>query len=441
MSREVEVTGLNMTATVPEDLQISLGAICKTAGTTAAVESDAVSLAASSGFLTWDTGKSNADNGTVKAPTTNAWDWSNSADISAYYSFGRLIPASSTTGENIFYTPDASGVGKTVKANASYYLANDKLFARGTDSVASVTADAASATNTRATLHAYTSADDKTDPTTGDATSWKKKSYVQAADWKTTNDDGYYVDVPVWIRTSSNADVKLSVDGYILPGSDWVDGGTTKKKQTDLELYRAVRVAILNGDDTNASGTAAASGSTFVGTPVNTANIIPLKDAWVTTATDTTSTVKAIGSATDTTEYTAITAANMPFSSTLDSILDSLNLKDRTTEGIASYDTNKFYGVTSAETTKTSFNTGDDYYKGTYSEYTALTPTSAGSTATTVATVKGSGTDAQYGDMKKLIIRVWLDGEDGECWNDNAGQDWAISLKFSKLETTTSTGG
>ena len=50
-------------------------------------------------------------------------DWSNTVDVSAYYGFGKLIPASSITGENIIFTPDASGVGKTVKQSAKFYQA------------------------------------------------------------------------------------------------------------------------------------------------------------------------------------------------------------------------------------------------------------------------------------------------------------------------------
>ena len=80
-------------------------------------------------------------------------------------------------------------------------------------------------------------------------------------------------------------------------------------------------------------------------------------------------------------------------------------------------------------------------YAGTYTNYTCITPSSAASAWSKVATVAGSTTTGQYGVAKKLIIRVWLDGEDFECWNDNAGQDWNIALKFSKDPLTASTGG
>ncbi len=106
MSREVEVQNIQMTATTPEDTQISLGAMNTTGGTGSGATS--VSLAANNGYLVVDS------NGIATDPGTVSEYWSNTADISNYYAFGKLIPASSTTGTNIFFTPDANGVGKTV---------------------------------------------------------------------------------------------------------------------------------------------------------------------------------------------------------------------------------------------------------------------------------------------------------------------------------------
>ena len=49
---------------------------------------------------------------------------------------------------------------------------------------------------------------------------------------------------------------------------------------------------------------------------------------------------------------------------------------------------------------------------------------------------KSNGNGNEFGVAKKLIIRVWLEGEDKNCWNENAGQDWDISLKFMKDKLT-----
>jgi len=127
MSREVEVKNIQMTATVPEDIQISLGKIYKDAST--ATDSESFALNKSTGWLKLSSGEAEAPRGVTvtegvaSAVDNDELDWSNTADISAYYSFGKLIPAFSTNGANIYYTPDADGVGKTVKSTASYYQA------------------------------------------------------------------------------------------------------------------------------------------------------------------------------------------------------------------------------------------------------------------------------------------------------------------------------
>lgn len=406
-----------MTATTPEDIQISLGRLAKAATPATAEDSESgVSLGASTGVLYSATANA-ADNGGAAKPE-KSWDWSNSADISAYYDIGRLMPASSYDGTEIYFTPDASGVGKTVKGNANYIKATNSL---------STVADSGTGTNKtyKATLHALTG--ERADAAATGKDAWAKVNYVQAAKYNATNDDGYYVDIPIWLRTSSNEAVNLSVDGYVIPGS--VANETDGDTQTQLELYRAVRVAFLDGEtvtDTTNGGVACTEGAAAVATANN---ILPLKDAW---SKDGTTLVSAIPAASDTATYKTadLKASNTPFAVGNPSILDSKNLL-RDVIGKTDADS-KLYGVSALGDEATATD-GSKYVPATYTEYTAITPTSAASGWSTVATVAGSGTNAQYGAEKKLIIRVWLDGEDQECWNDNAGQDWAISLKFSKI--------
>lgn len=266
-----------MTATVPEDFQISLGKLAVTGTPGIAVDeanSSTYSLASSTGVLFASSGVA-GDVNAVKPE--NSWDWSNTADVSAYYDIGRLIPASSYDGTDIYFTPDASGVGKTVKGTANYIKATDKLA-----TVPDGNTTAADGTNKtyRATLHALTDA-----RTTDKWAEGGTGGYAQASDYNKTFDDGYYVDIPVWIRTSSNNAVNLSVDGYVLPGS--LNSATgASNKETDLELYRAVRVAILDGEKVTATdadkggAVACEAGDAAVATAKN---IIPLKDAWDTT--------------------------------------------------------------------------------------------------------------------------------------------------------------
>lgn len=329
MSREVEVKNIQMTATVPEDLQISLGEI--TDG------SETNSLAKGASVLAQT---SNVVNPPADRVDADPFDWSNTVDITKYYQFGKLIPASSTNGATVYYTADAAGNGKTLKTGAT-----------------------ASATTDSATAHIYTtnSGDGWLDGTGNYAETGK---YVTASAYDTTNDDGYYIDIPIWLRTSSTSAPDIFVTGFVKKGTNTSDTDTDN-------LYKAVRVAVLT--DANAA----------------TNGAIDLND----------------GSA-----YPANIAAN---TSIIDSgIADSIwgttgpvALKAEGTIAAASYDT-------------VSVNTG----------------------ATKIGTLTANDGAKQYGAMTKFVLRVWLEGEDENCWNANAGQDWDISLKFMTSALPANTG-
>ena len=288
MSREVEVNNIQLTATTPEDIQISLGTISGHNADT--------SLAKNTGYLTASEGKATVP--------TNDFDWSNTADISHYYSFGKLIPASSDTGASIFFTPDANGTPSG------------------------------------------------------------------AVGWNATNDDGYYIDIPVWFRTSSTAGANLSVKAYVVDRNEITGfGDDTSGTATGKELYRAVRVAILTP-----AGAAAASGG----------NLLPVADGNASGITD-------------------------PYAGT--SVLDwyTATSTSGTTPAVA------HGGAISAVASEAAT------YNASPTAYTA---------GTTVATVP-AGTGRTYGNATQIIVRVWLEGEDPDCYNETAGQDWSISLKFN----------
>lgn len=411
MSREVEVTGIQMAATVPEDLQISLGKI-------------------TNGELNKQTGLLTFSSGALVAPEAET-DWSNSALVSSYYAFGKIMPASSTDGKNVYFTPDADGVGKTVAGEANYYQASAGLTAY--EYKAAVTTPGSEAPETFAasgggdsantTLHAFASTTEKAaDATTG---TWAVSTnngtdggYVKGTTWKNTNDDGYYVDVPVWIRSSSDSAVTLKVEGYVLPYLN-----AKPVSAADLELYKAARIAILEGEDVTASADTGATAAT-AGNPVQANNIIPLNDGVNTVAYD--GTTHAVTSVTP-------KANKYDGSSILDS--DNITAASQRTSWKSGYTYAAFDLVAVgalASATSTADTTGT-YVAGTYEKYTPYSAT-AGSGANVVATIEKAGSGAEYGNAKKLVLRVWLDGEDAQCWNKNAGQDFAITLKFSKIE-------
>ena len=367
MSREVEVKNIQMTATTPEDIQISLGTISD--GTGASTD-DTYSLAGSTGILKSASNVVDAPRvdhavtGYTTDTAAGSLDWSNTADISAYYEIGKLIPASSTTGLNVFYTPDANGVGKTVKEDAKYYQAATAL-----------TAGTNSGTSDMATLHAATTTN-KTVTDNSISNLWLEidsgsDKYTQSTGYNATNDDGYYVDIPVWLRTSStqSGGTPISVDAYVIPKGATT---TTAAGTNDRDLYKAVRVAILSTGSSPASS-----------------NLIPVRDGL------------------DGTTY--MTLAD-PYAASNTNTVFSNDYYKRAS-GIGA-------GKEAVESVSNTVPTYNDV-----SKYTA------GSTVTTLAA--GSGTE--YGDPTKLIIRVWLEGEDKDCWNETAGQDWSINLKFSKV--------
>jgi len=364
MSREVEVKNISMTATTPEDTQVSLGNLT---GATKGYTDN-------TGFLTpaSDAQGATADDNGVKSPSagnnpTDMIDWSNAVDVSNYYALGRIIPASSVSGENIFFTPDANGVGQTIKAGAEFYTA-------ATGKIA-VTEDYTSATtNYKTRLHAFTTAADKA-ATTG----WQDATYSPSAGWNHTNDDGYYVDIPVWFRTSAKDGVKLSVDAYVVPKT-----ATLTDTEAVNELYKAMRVSIIP----DATATTNETG-------VN--KLLPVKDGF---------------------DATNKTTKTDPWAAANPSIVDFYG-RNVTTGAIDGSATTK--AVSSVTSKVPTYAAASDYTTG------ACVVDLTGNT--------NVGTGTGYGAAKKYYVRVWLEGEDPECWNANAGQDFNVSLKFSKIET------
>jgi len=367
MSREVEVKNIQMTATVPEDIQISLGHLQYVAGgetnVTQATAKNFTGLTDNQGILK-PASEARADNGNVEQPLTGTdaismLDWSSSADISQYYRLGKIMPASSTTGANIFFTPDAAGVGKSLKSGAKYFQAADMTTAFAWDTTGKTFKSGGNSDSAMTTLHAIdktTRAEDKWG--TGEETEGNPK-YATAEEWYDTNDDGYYVDIPVWFRSSAKEDINLSVDAYV----------TTNAAKDDDDLYLAARAVILYN-----------STPAINATPAATSNLLRIRQ-------DALSEDKSI----------------VDFMYTTNASGDAVNAVDA------------------------------DNKTATYTDATEYTGTG-------LVTVP-AGTGNAYGTPTKAIIRVWLEGEDPNCWNQNAGQNFNISLKFSKDDLSPAPNG
>ena len=105
MNEETSVTGMQIKVQAPDGIYVSLGISTNHYSNQA---SDILEL----------------QSGAVKEPTSSEVDWTSEVTVDNYYSFGKMIPASSTTGEHIFFTPDAILTGRDVKSEARYFQAD-----------------------------------------------------------------------------------------------------------------------------------------------------------------------------------------------------------------------------------------------------------------------------------------------------------------------------
>jgi len=372
MSREVEVTGINMTAVVPEDLQISLGD--EATGAKKLLSANTTLDGTSAGETQYDAG-TQVFSQTIKAPTTddNTNDWHNSVAFSDFYKTARLIPASSTDGNYLFKTKDATEQGKEVSNSARF----DLVTVAGTD-----------AKNDMAGLYV------NGDPSTAGALDDRANS-------------GYYVDFPVWFRTSSQKD---SVTGLTDAAGDsattlqlGVKATITQYTGTEAkeDLYHAVRVAVLPATANTTAGIAKTDG-TITGV---------IHDGVEKTA--------------GKKYYDRYTAGNSE-------LTDPLTRQAVKAPGTLAFDpsTNELtnvggiYGeadIVKQVSTKSAVSGETDFYGD----------------GEVVVSVPLATSQNEFGTPVKYIIRVWLEGEDQYCWNPNAGQDWNVSLQFVKLDSTT----
>jgi hypothetical protein len=375
MSREVEVKNIQMTASVPEDLQISLGKLTDILGDGSG-NPDASHISANKATdlgLAGNQGKllAGSDDGAATAPDNNgtAVDdlfWANTADISEYYRLGKIIPASSINGEDIFFTPDASGNGKTLKDGAKFYQVAaldsadfDAAHLYAWDTTAKTfKLNGSGGDKARTTLHAITKVTEANDPWNPAAAETGGNTYVSASEWFDTNDDGYYVDIPIWFRSSAKENTTLAVDAYVTTNAAKTNDGS---EANDDELYMAARAAIIY---TNASSELDSTGLLRI-----------RKDSFAST----------------------------------DSIIDFMYSTNNSGDAVASVD-----GTTG------SYGTAAEYAGGAFLAVPG----------------RDKATTAKYGTAVKAVVRVWLEGEDPNCWNPNAGQDFNISLKFTKEAIT-----
>jgi hypothetical protein len=331
MNKEVEIQNIQMTASAPTNVQLSLGC-----GMNAASLSTSTALTAIDGTT--------ADGvGLVKAPENSdeSLDWSNTVSFNQFYSVPLLSPASSNVGTTIWTTDAMTGVGKTILATGGTSVA-------GTAAALTLINDTSNAP-TNPTVPAFNA--------------------------------NNYVDFPVWLRTSSNAAMPLSVKAIVYEGdnanAERVAAGDTSK------LYKAARVSILTS---NAAATA----------PATSAGVV------------------------------------IPFDGG---------------ESTPTAQTSKYYAGKALSGTGAITSTGQADRGGAYGAITEIKQTGVDGVNTIVtlpASTNASNpstnyeglsadTSTVYGNATCVIVRVWLEGEDIDCWNATAGQNFRINLAFSEV--------
>ncbi len=364
MSREVEVSGINLTATVPEGLQISPGHI-----TSSFLEGNYKN---SSGTQVSTAGNSLYQ---IKSPESvqASKDWSNSIVFSDYYEFGRLTPSTSVKGVDMWYTKDATGTGKTLKG---------QVLETGSDTTNGSGTISASFTNADGDNNYTAAALIKSTGGTNTLTSGTDAYY---------NGGAYYVDIPVWFRSSADEKVNLAVQVTASKSADSRAGYTPNDvgsrasgaTYAEDDLVNAVRVSVLkiNGN--------------FSATTLTDVNGVTNTDA-----------AQKVFFGTSGASYYAQEANQRPVSGQY--------TVNATTAGAA----NNWAVVQS----------------GTQATQTEIDDGNAATGKTPVVTVP-AGSKNNYGTPVGYVIRVWIDGEDQDCWNATAGQDFTVGLKFVQINS------
>lgn len=335
MSKEVSLTGIQMTASTPEDIQISLGLGTNSAST------QLYSAGTTAAAFT-----SNASNVGDPSEEQGSTDWTNTIAVGDYYAFGYLTPATSINGLNIYYTSESTGVGQTLREDVAgsggYGVTGVSTFAAATAAEAGIA-----------------------DPSADGA--------LAAADDKTGGK--YYIDIPVWFRTSvvGSGTVDLAVVAtFSDPNTD----------NGDPSIVQAARVALLStGQTSTSAGVICDSGTQYYHSGATANSVV-----------------------TPTLADTSVYASNA-WATNVATINAATN-NDANTWGIV------------------------DFVKQATSTSITSDGLAAATDDTVVSVPMATTAGGKYGDMVEYTLRIWLEGEDVNCWNETAAQDFQIDLRF-----------
>lgn len=317
MNKTAEVNGLEMAATAGGGLEISLGQI----------------------------GSTKKLNGTITTPEMDDISWKSVVNVGEYYEkIAKIKPASTVDGNSIFYAADdnITAGGKVVQDSAEVKQAtytNDKVSLTVRNDY---TADGKLSVDTAAGTNA-----------------------------------GRFVDIPMWIRTTSKKSTTVKCEVTIKDGKTDTNDGT--------ELQKAVRVSV-----------------------------IPLTNQNVTSNGGSVTRLEITGADKYTTGGAHI--YGLTFDSYNGESADAPKGIKAVKEKDATYVSESVLGIVSANKTQIK----DD-------------KTDAADVFTLAAAAANSYS------VESFVVRVWLEGESIYCNDANAAQDWNVQLNFTTADTT-STG-
>lgn len=272
------------------------------------------------------------------------------------------IKLSATAPDNVLITTNGYDVTKIDSYKSSIEIDNanakDEILKKGVGKALNNIDAGSTAVLTTDKLYPMSSTDGVNKFATADAEVEGYSSDNTTFAAATNGENVYYVDVPLYILTTGTEDVNLKLD----------ETKSTIKDANNKEIYKAVRLAVLNKDATE----------------------------------------KALGTFAASADYWTYTAGKYVADGTVAGAIKTLaGDKKATQESDADITNIPVLGATSDKNTNT--------------------------IKLSKADTAGATVDGRF-SPKKVIVRIWIEGENKNCVNKNADQSFEVSLTFKNAK-------
>lgn len=356
MNKEVEVTGLSMSATASDSLEISLGSY----GTDNVL--------------------------TIKQPGKDDSSWSRLITIGEYYNeIGKLKPCSTANALNMYAVDETQ-----IRAGGREVTGSAKVFSVSNDHATPTESKYGPALLLAKAKHAIGGT--LTSVSSGSALATNSSFNTSGTNYSAENEtsaSGYYVDIPMWIRSSESQDHKVNCTVTITDPDD----------TNGSKLINAVRVAIIPTGDANKS---AQTGADIAGGATSTAS----------------SKINASLETDESQNIFALPATEIATKYYNDQVIGASNI----TSGTTTFSD----ALTTAPTTVAAADAQET--SPAQAGMIANNGAADNNTITKVFTLPGAVND-EYA-VQAFIARVWIEGQSTSCNDATANQDWNIDFHF-----------